>query len=281
MKTSFLVMLLLFGSVSYAATDTAEGNARLDGFYTVKEQAVKSSEPRAALNPIEMASFMWSDVENFRELAAKIYSLIDFDYHKEKYGDAKEPYNRQKHFGAWIKDRRDDTCYNTRAKVLIRDSSIPVEFRGSGCTVSDGKWTDPYGGRDYTDAADIQIDHFVPLKNAYISGAHKWNRRKRCLYANFLGNEFHLLAVSGRENMSKSDSTPEGYMPPNQAYQCQYLAQWLKVKFIWSLELSPSEKDAVVELIHDHHCDLKEMTYSAQDLSQQRRFMADNMDLCQ
>ncbi|MEK2646051.1 HNH endonuclease family protein [Bdellovibrio sp. BCCA] len=281
MKTLLLMIMLLVVSVSNAATDTL-GNPRFDEFYTVKEQVVKSHEADTPfVNPADIAQSFWSDAENLYELAAKIYSLIDFDYHHEKYGDVNEPYNRQKHFGTWVNDRRDNTCYNTRAKVLIRDSSIPVDFRTNGCTVSSGKWSDPYGGRDYTSAGDMQIDHFVPLKNAYISGAYKWNGQKRCLYANFLGNDFHLLAVYGKENTSKSDKTPEGYMPPNTAYQCQYIAQWLKVKLIWSLGLTPPEKETVLELLRTNHCDLNKMTYSVQELDQQRRFIADNMNLCQ
>ncbi|WP_374074111.1 HNH endonuclease family protein [Bdellovibrio bacteriovorus] len=281
MKISFLMMLLLVVSVGNAATTDTLGNPRFDDFYTVKEQVVKSHDTTNSINPVDMAHSMWSDVESFYEISAKIYSLVEFDYHKEKYGDVTEPYNRQKHFGGWLNDHRDDNCYNTRAKVLIRDSSVPVSFRSNGCTVSSGKWADPYGARDYTSAADIQIDHFVPLKNAYISGAYKWNREKRCLYGNFLGNDFHLLAVYGKENSSKSDKTPEGYMPPNRAYQCQYLAQWLKIKLIWSLGLTPPEKDTVVELVRDNHCDLNQFAFSAQELAQQRRFIADNMNLCQ
>lgn len=280
MKTSFLVMLLLVVSIAKAETDVLSGNPQFDEFYTVKEQAIKYQDSSESLNPIDAAQTLWQEVADASEFSSQVYSLIDFMLHKEKYGDVGEPYNRKKHFGAWITDRRDGNCYNTRAKVLIRDSSVPVDFRENGCSVTSGKWADPYEGRDYTDAAEIQIDHFVPLKNAYISGAYKWNRNKRCLYANFLGNDFHLLAVYGKENMRKSDRTPEGYMPPNAAYRCQYLEQWLKVKFIWSLGLTPPEKETVLNLIQENHCDVHQLTYSSEELSQQRRFIADNMNLC-
>jgi len=279
MKRSLLVMLLFVSAGRAQAQDFAAGNPHFDEFYTVKEQSTKSFD-NDLMNPLQAAQNMWDDAEGVMEIQVRALSLLSFDHHNEQYGNVGEAYNRNKHFGGWIHDRRDSDCFNTRGKVLVRDSSVPVSV-SSSCTVKSGRWEDPYSGREYTQANDLQIDHFVPLKNAYVSGAHKWNRLRRCLYANYLGNDFHLLAVYGRENTSKSDKTPEGYMPPNSAYQCQYLAQWLKVKLIWGLGLTPPEKDTVVELVQDNHCDLNQFNYSAQDLSAQRRFIADNMDLCQ
>jgi hypothetical protein len=253
-----------------------------DGYFTVREQVTAASEPPVSVDPRAVAEEIWEQVSpDFYEIRAAIYSLLNFDFHAQKYGDINEPYQRQKHFGAWVVDSRYRTCFNTRAQVLIRDSSVPVQLRSNGCTVEAGSWADPYSARDYTLARDIQIDHFVPLKNAYLSGAYKWNREKRCLYANFMGNTFHLLPVYGRENSSKGDRTPEGYMPPNPTYQCQYLAQWLKVKLIWNLGITSSEKAKILNLVQNNHCSGGEMSYTAADLEQQRRFIADNMDLCQ
>ncbi|WII73658.1 HNH endonuclease family protein [Bdellovibrio sp. 22V] len=280
MKNALLVILLLAASSFNASAMETKGNPRFDEFYTVKEKSVSFSD-HVSLNPLDTAQKWWSESDEFAELRATVFNLLDFEHHAEKYGDVNEPYNRQKHFGGWINDRRDDTCLNTRGKVLVRDSSVDVTMNTNGCSVRAGRWDDPYSGREYTQAADIQIDHYVALKNAYISGAYKWDRAKRCLYANYLGNNFHLLAVYGKENNSKSDKTPEGWMPSNKSYHCQYLAQWLKVKMIWSLGLTPPEKDAVVELVQQNHCDLSQMKYSAQELDEQRRFIADNKDLCQ
>lgn len=268
MKTLFLIMLLLAGGTAQAQ------------YYLVQE-SVKSPPKKALLNPLDIAEELLEDTTELNALTNSVLSLLNFSYSKDKYADYKERYNRAKHFGAWLRDHRDGTCYNTRAKVLIRDSSVEVSFASNGCTVTEGHWADPYSNRDYRRAADIQIDHFVPLKNAYISGAYKWNWQRRCLYANYMGNEFHLLPVYGPENSSKSDKTPEGYMPPNRGYQCQYLAQWLKVKLIWSLGLSVSEKEAVEELAQTHHCTAAELSYSEADLAAQRRYIANNMTLCQ
>ncbi|KHD88408.1 MAG: hypothetical protein OM95_09805 [Bdellovibrio sp. ArHS] len=268
MKTLFLIMLLLAG-----------GKARAQ--YYMVEESPQSPSQKTSLNPLDVSAELISETHDWNELADRVLSLLNFSYSSEKYADYSERYNRAKHFGSWLRDHSDGTCHNTRAKVLIRDSSVQVSFSANGCTVTAGHWADPYSNRDYQRASEIQIDHFVPLKNAYISGAYKWNWQRRCLYANYMGNEYHLLSVYGPENSSKSDKTPEGYMPPNRAYQCQYLAQWLKVKLIWSLALSVSEKKAVEELAQANHCTAAELSFSQSDLAAQRRYIANNINLCQ
>lgn len=273
MKIALLMLLLVMSSISRAVA--------AEGYFTVKEEAVSTSEASVSLNPVAVVAEVWEQVQpGFYQLRAAFYSLVSFDFHAQKYGDVNEPYQRQKHFGGWVVDSRQSTCLNTRGQVLIRDSAVEVRLRPRGCTVEAGLWADPYSARDFTQASDIQIDHFVPLKNAYLAGAYKWGSAKRCLYANYMGNAFHLLSVFGRENSSKGDRSPEGYMPPNPSYQCQYLAQWLKIKLIWSLAVTSSEKEKILNLIQSNHCPADEMTYSAADLEQQRRFIADNMGLC-
>ncbi len=276
-------MTLLFStlglvvSVAFAEDQFLGSHPRFDEFYTVQEDPQKKN---LEVDPHHTMQSIWN--QDFAiQIRSKVLSLLSFKHHDENYGDVGEPYNRGKHFGSWVDDPRDRECLNTRAKVLVRDSATKVKFRQNGCTVDSGKWLDPYGGRTYSRASDIQIDHFVPLKNAYISGAWKWDRVKRCLYSNFLGNNFHLLPVEGNENMLKSDNTPEKYMPPNAEYRCQYLAQWLKVKLIWSLGLTPPEKEAVEEHIQRNHCDLAQFQYTLPELETQRQFIAENRDLCQ
>lgn len=183
----------------------------------------------------------------------------------------KEDYNRRYHFGTWVDDPHDQTCQNTRAKVLQRDSQSPVQFSSKNpCSVVEGTWKDPYTGFVLTRSDEVQVDHFVPLKNAYVSGGWKWSQKKRCLYANFMGNEFHLLTVQAHANMSKGDSTPEQYLPPNHAYVCQYLKNWLSVKLIWNLKMSESEANSIQEHFQNYGCSAQEFTISQNELAAQR-----------
>lgn len=188
-------------------------------------------------------------------------------------------YDRDSQFGEWIRPIK-SSCLNTRGVVLQRDSSVGVSTN-SNCTVTAGQWYDPYTNKNYTDADDIQIDHVVALKNAYMTGAHAWTDAKRCLYANYLGNDFHLLSVNGPENMRKSDKSPLEWTPPNKSFICDYLRHWLEIKFIWELKLTPREVAAIENQLKENQCSTEDMTVSAAEIQANRRYMEANKNLCQ
>ncbi len=208
------------------------------------------------------------------------FNLLALDLHNEKFPLPSDPYNRNKHFGGWLRDEGSAGCLNTRGKVLVRDSADSVSYISNGCTVEAGLWNDPYSAQALKLAKDIQIDHVVALKNAYMTGAFEWDFKKRCLYANYMGNNFHLLSVSGKENLKKSDLTPNGYVPPNKAYSCQYIKQWLNVKLIWTLRITPQEAVAINKIASDSNCDPQMFVITSQELKEQRDFMANNANLC-
>ena len=112
-----------------------------------------------------------------------------------------------------------------------------------------GTWHDPYTGRTltFTDLKDlrqaeaIQIDHVVPLAEAWVSGARRWSRTRREAFANDLGE---LLAVDGPTNMSKGDGDPASWRP-RKGYQCTYARRWIAVKAGWQLAVDPSEVAAL------------------------------------
>lgn len=56
------------------------------------------------------------------------------------------------------------TC-NTRETVLQRDGTGVVV--NSACTATSGSWFSPYDGATWTAASDVDIDHVVPLSNAW------------------------------------------------------------------------------------------------------------------
>jgi hypothetical protein len=95
-----------------------------------------------------------------------------------------------------------------------------------------------------------------------------------------MGNDFHLLSTDAHENMKKSDSGPEGYLPPDNAYKCAYLQHWVRIKMIWQLQLNPDEVDAIEKDIAAYNCDPNDFLYSVADLQAQRQYMQDNSDMC-
>lgn len=65
-------------------------------------------------------------------------------------------------FPHWI--TQSGAC-NTREEVLKRDGTNVVT--NSACASTSGSWASPYDGATWTAAADVDIDHMVPLSNAW------------------------------------------------------------------------------------------------------------------
>lgn len=190
-------------------------------------------------------------------------------------------YNRRKHFGGWVRAKT-GSCLNTRALVLVRDAhDNAVQYdRDKPCIVRSGDWDDPYSGREFREASALQIDHVVPLRHAYYAGAYKWAAPKRCHYANFLASSYHLLTVSGHENMSKSDKAPDRYLPPARAYRCAYVGVWMKIKAIWNLDADPDETHAIERTVADFACDARTQTMAQSELDAMREQASSPIDAC-
>jgi hypothetical protein len=145
-------------------------------------------------------------------------------------------------FRHWI-DANGNGC-NTRREVLIAESLTPVSV-GSGCSISGGTWYSAFDGVTTNDPSDFDIDHFVPLKEAWDSGAHAWDSGTRQRFANDLDFPGSLIAVSARSNRSKGASDPADWLPPNADYLCTYLITWVEVKIRWNLSADPREVQAI------------------------------------
>ena len=141
-------------------------------------------------------------------------------------------YNR-KDWENWIDE--DKNGLNTRHEVLAEESLIKPVI--SNNKVIKGKWFDKYTGKYFTNPSDLDIDHLVPLKNAHISGASNWSKKKKNRYYNYLKYDNHLIAVSKSANRNKSDKSPVNWLPPNKEYQCEYVREWFKIKTAWGLTI--------------------------------------------
>ncbi|TGO49445.1 hypothetical protein BOTNAR_0431g00040 [Botryotinia narcissicola] len=137
------------------------------------------------------------------------------------------------------------TC-NTRETVLKRDGTNVVVK--SACTATSGTWVSPYDGATWTAASDLDIDHLVPLSNAWKSGASAWTTAQRQAFANDLVNP-KLLAVTDNVNESKGDSGPEEFKPSLTSYWCTYAKMWIKVKSVYKLTVTSAEKAALVTMM--------------------------------
>ena len=89
----------------------------------------------------------------------------------------------------------------------------------------------------------------MPLKNARLSAGWSWNADMREEYANYRGEENHLIAVTAGANRSKGARGPEEWGPPEQSYWCQYATDWTKVKARWGLTMNQIEAEIVMDML--------------------------------
>ncbi|MGW4291168.1 HNH endonuclease family protein [Streptomyces sp. NPDC004673] len=147
-------------------------------------------------------------------------------------------------FKHWV-DADQDGC-DTRAEVLISESRTETTVH-TGCRVTAGTWFSYYDGVTITDPATLDIDHVVPLAEAWDSGASAWTPERRQAYANDLDADSSLAAVTARTNRAKGDSDPSEWLPPLADARCTYAADWVATKLRWNLTVDPTEHAALTD----------------------------------
>ena len=150
-------------------------------------------------------------------------------------------------FRHWV-DADGDGC-DTRREVLIAEA-VTAPTIGAGCALSGGRWRSVYDHATETGSGrGFDVDHLVPLAEAWESGAWAWSRDDRERYANDLGYGHALVAVSARSNRAKGARDPAEWLPPDESAHCWYAAAWITVKVRWDLTVDSAEADTLRSLI--------------------------------
>jgi hypothetical protein len=144
-------------------------------------------------------------------------------------------------WGSWVD--ADGDCQDTRQEVLIQESITTVALDPSGCRVLEGRWYCPFTGKIFTNPSDLDIDHMIPLKEAFQAGGKYWNSDKKKRFFNDLSAKSHLVAVSKSANRSKGSRRPDQWLPSNPEYRCFYIRDWVYLKNKWNLTFAEAEKD--------------------------------------
>ncbi|MER7952375.1 HNH endonuclease family protein [Streptomyces sp. NPDC096079] len=139
-----------------------------------------------------------------------------------------------------------DSC-NTRSEVLVSEAVEAPEI-GANCSLTGGAWWSYYDETEVRSAPGLDIDHLVPLKEAWGSGAWEWTAERREAYANDQGSPVSLIAVTARSNRAKADKDPAQWMPPAASAQCRYATEWTATKLRWGLSVDPAEADTLQAL---------------------------------
>ena len=189
-----------------------------------------------------------------REKALKLLGQIP-TYNAVK-GLCDEEYERR-NFGWGWKDF-DGDGEDTRAEILIAfhrpgKEKVPLVMDDDGDRVVSGRWLCRWSEEWVTDAGDLDIDHLVPLKEAWVSGACQWDKEKRERYSNGQGirtlrRGWLVPALSGL-NRSKGAKRPDEWMPPNEHHHLWYAAEWIEAKHYWKLSIQATERVALFEAL--------------------------------
>ncbi|KGA20570.1 hypothetical protein GM50_0990 [freshwater metagenome] len=156
-------------------------------------------------------------------------------------------------FKHWI-DADKDRC-DTRKEVLIQEAVV-VPKLSSGCVFKGGQWVSPYEGLPTSDYSTLDIDHMVPLSEAWRSGAWKWSPAQREAFANDLTDQRALVAVTAGLNRQKGDQDPSTWLPPEN--KCVYVSNWIAIKVRYSLTIDTAEANALTSLVSE--CNITSIT---------------------
>ena len=136
---------------------------------------------------------------------------------------------------------------DARQDALIAWSVVAATVNRSGtCKVVAGSWVSPYDQKASNNSSDFDVDHLVPLANAFQSGGWAWSTERRRAFAN---NPSELVVASSSSNRSKGADSPDQWRPTNRDSWCAYADGWVKVKSTWGLTVTTSERDALGQML--------------------------------
>lgn len=214
--------------------------------------AAPSEEAPAEKFPTEEASDEATPTPEIVEALAALDSL-------EVKGRAPMTGYEREDFGqAWSDDVTVEFGHNgcdTRNDILRRDldpESLVIKEGTHDCVALAGTLHDPYSGQDIEfqrgaqTSSAVQIDHVVPLADAWQKGAQQWSPEKRRDFANDPRN---LLAVDGPLNQQKGAGDAATWLPPNKGFRCEYARRIVEVKAAYEVWVTEAEKDALGRLL--------------------------------
>lgn len=159
------------------------------------------------------------------------------------------PYDRDK-FKHWTKNDTHGSKCDVRDYVLIMEAQTPPDIIDSECKIFGGQWYSTYDNTVVDDSSKLDIDHMVPLKEAWDSGAWAWTNKTRETFANDVEWEPSLTAVSASSNRSKSADDPADWLPTNNNHTCDYTWEWVTVKIRWQLTVDEKEHQTLNETLN-------------------------------
>ncbi|WP_410652782.1 DUF1524 domain-containing protein [Amycolatopsis sp. cmx-4-54] len=152
-------------------------------------------------------------------------------------------YDRTEKFPTWRTlsnscDVREEVLKRDGVDVAVNDECVPVS----------GTWRSPYDGRTWTKASDVDVDHVVPLAQAWVSGAKSWDQARREQFANDRTLP-QLRVMTDNLNQEKGDKAPDQWKPPLVSYWCVYATDWITIKHAYALSITVPERTALSSML--------------------------------
>ncbi|MEB3024063.1 HNH endonuclease family protein [[Mycobacterium] crassicus] len=171
----------------------------------------------------------------------------------------KTNYDRALFGSPWSDDVTVEGGHNgcdTRNDILRRDLA-GAGFRPgrNTCIVLSGTLNDPYTGetilyqRGPGSSSQIQIDHIVPILDAWQKGAQGWDYMTR---RNFANDPINLQTTTAAANREKGSGDAATWLPPNKSYRCTYANRIIDVKVRYGLWVTQSERDALARVLANY-----------------------------
>jgi hypothetical protein len=92
----------------------------------------------------------------------------------------------------------------------------------------------------------VQIDHVVPLSDAWQKGAQQLSDDQRKALAN---DPLNLMAADGATNSAKGEKDAATWLPPNKTFRCEYVSKQVAVKAKYSLWVTQAEHNAIADIL--------------------------------
>ncbi|OBH17812.1 HNH endonuclease [Mycolicibacter terrae] len=169
----------------------------------------------------------------------------------------KTNYDRALFGSPWSDDVTVDGGHNgcdTRNDILRRDlTGAGFKPGRKTCIVLSGILHDPYTGetilyqRGPGSSSRIQIDHIVPILDAWQKGAQDWNYMTR---RNFANDPINLQTTTAAVNDQKGSSDAASWLPPRISYRCTYATRIVDVKTRYGLWVTQPEHDALARILN-------------------------------
>jgi hypothetical protein len=188
--------------------------------------------------------------------------------------DFRQKYDRKADFGDGWLDIDNNGC-DTRNDILKRDmlaydKNQQIKYKDNkNCKIESGSLYDPYTNSikqfqyGTKTSSDVQVDHMVALKDAWLTGAQDWDYNKRVQYAN---SPDVLISSDGKTNMAKGDGNCAGpswnltvgtcdiwdnptiskvflvWQIPNYSWVCDYESKLVEIRQKWGLFVTSGQK---------------------------------------